>query len=254
VQAADNFNRAVKLHWPWSWEKSGEGRSLAQQLIGFDHGLQALFARPVTAIAVRVERMDQFAVTLAQGAAVGVQLDAVGLWVGQSRSLAMPLTDVYFTFDTEGLGFDQGAWQGPYDPATGLVSLADDAYRTLLRAKIAANHWDGGIPDAYAVWGIVFAGTGLSIAIQDYENMSMGFALMDAAPDAVTLALLTGGYLDLRPAGVRLLWYATPSVADAPLFAFDSPPAGFDAGCWARILAPTGETSDGTFRYPPLWK
>ena len=39
--------------------------------------------------------------------AVGVQLDAVGEWVGISRELAVPLSNVYFSLDIAGLGLDQ---------------------------------------------------------------------------------------------------------------------------------------------------
>src|ERR1700761_2587677 len=67
--------------------------------------------------------------------AIGAQLDRVGLWVGISRVLKIPLQGVYFSFDTEGLGWDQGTWKGPFDPADQLVSLGDEPYRRLLRAK-----------------------------------------------------------------------------------------------------------------------
>ncbi|MGC7970039.1 DUF2612 domain-containing protein, partial [Salmonella enterica] len=63
--------------------------------------------------------------------AIGVQLDAVGEWVGISRNITVPLAGVYFSFDIAGLGFDQGVWKGPFDPDTGLTTLDDDTYRLL---------------------------------------------------------------------------------------------------------------------------
>lgn len=174
-------------------------------------------------------------------AAVGAMLDVVGEWVGRSRALSLPLEDVYFSFDDDSLGFDQGSWLGPFDPVTGLVSLPDDAYRTLLRATIAANQWDGTLPSAYAIWNTLFSEAGTSILIQDNGDMSMVFGLLGATPDAVTLALLTGGYLALKPAGVRIVAYLTPSVPDTPFFGFDveTPAiAGFDTGAWPTMLTP----------------
>ena len=173
--------------------------------------------------------------------AVGSQLDVVGLWVGVSRFLSEPLTGVYFSFGIDGVGFGQGTWFGPFDPVSGLVALPDPAYRTLLRARIASNQWDGTIPGAYAAWDILFAGTGYNILIQDNENMSMLFALLGPAPDAVTLALLTGGYLTLKPAGVRVVSYVIPSVPNTPLFGFgveNTSIAGFGVGSFGTFIAP----------------
>jgi hypothetical protein len=174
--------------------------------------------------------------------AVEQQLDTVGLWVGRDRDLAVPLTDVYFSLDIDGLGLDQGTLQGPFDPTTGLVRLPDDAYRTLLRATIAANQWDGSIPQAYVIWDTLFAATGTSILIQDNGDMSMFFALSGPEPDAVTLALLTGGYLALKPAGVGISAYFVPSVPDTPFFGLDvenDAIAGLDVGALATELSPS---------------
>lgn len=174
--------------------------------------------------------------------AVGQQLDTVGEWVGRTRLLTVPLTDVYFSFDIEGLGYDQGYILGPFDPLTGLVALSDEPYRTLLRATIAANHWDGSIVQAYAAWDIVFQNTPFNILIIDNGDMTMDFALMGGEPDAVTKSLLTGGYLALKPSGVRITNYFIPSVPHTPLFGFDldnDSIAGFDVGSLAITLSPT---------------
>lgn len=201
-------------------------------------------------------------------AAVGVQLDAVGLWVGRSRNLRLAITGVYFALDTDGVGFDQGAWKGPFDPSTGLVALPDDSYRVLLKATVAANQWDGTIPSAYAIWDSLFGGSvspisfegagpvtfvgggpisftsepaTTGILIQDNGDMTMLFALTGQTPDAITLALLTGGYLALKPAGVHIDAYMAPSIP-GPIFGFDvenSAISGFDAGGWGTLYPPT---------------
>lgn len=172
--------------------------------------------------------------------AAGTQLDQVGLWVGVSRYLTIPLTGVYFAFDTDGVGFDAGTWWSPGNPLTQLDILPDDAYRVLLRARIAANNWDGTVPSAYIIWNTLFAGSDTSVLIQDNQNMTMEFALLGPLPDAVTLALLENGYLDLKPVGVAINDYWTPSLPDTPYFGFDvenSSIAGFDTGAWG-ILSP----------------
>ncbi|MGX6999922.1 DUF2612 domain-containing protein [Caballeronia sp. KNU42] len=159
--------------------------------------------------------------------AVGVQLDTVGQWVGQTRNLKEPITGVYFSFDTTGLGFDQGTWLGPFDPTSGLVALPDDSYRILLYATIAANSWDGTVPSAYAIWGTLFASLGYEILIQDNQDMTMGIILIGPTPNAVTLALFSGGYLNLRPAGVLIEFYGVQSVQNAPVFGFDASLSAF---------------------------
>jgi hypothetical protein len=172
--------------------------------------------------------------------AVGQQLDRVGEWVGVSRNLSLPLTGVYFSLDTDGVGFDQGTWLGPYDPTTGLVALPDDQYRILLYATIAANTWDGTVPGAYNAWSTIFQPMGYSILITDNQDMTMNVVLVGPTPDAVTLALFTGGYLNLRPAGVGITNYYLPSVPDAPVFGLDvenSAIAGFDTGGWVTALS-----------------
>jgi hypothetical protein len=171
--------------------------------------------------------------------AVGQQLDRIGEWVGISRNLSLPLTGVYFSFDTTGLGFDQGTWLGPFDPTTGLVALPDDQYRILLFATIAANKWDGTVPSAYEAWNTIFAPLGFSILIEDRQDMTMNVVLVEPSPDAVTLALFTGGYLNLRPAGVGITNYYLPTVPDIPVFGFDvenSAISGFDVGAWVTPL------------------
>lgn len=167
-------------------------------------------------------------------AAVGVQLDAVGEWVGITRNLTVPLTGVYFSWGTANLGWGQGTWKGPFDPSTGLVALPDDAYRILLKFKIAANQWDGTIPGAYAAFAALFQGQGFSVLIQDGEDMSMIIALVGSIPSAVTQALFLRGELALKPGGVRLTPYL-PTVPSAPYFGFgveNASISGWGVGAW----------------------
>lgn len=165
--------------------------------------------------------------------AVGVQLDAVGLWAGITRNIKTPLTGVYFSFDTPGLGFDEGAWKGPFDAETGLTVLSDDAFRTLIRARIAANSWDGRGVSAVEVLQFVFPSN--TIVVEDRQDMSILIGIPGPVLDAVSRALLREEYIGLKPGGVRV--DTRVSGIGGALFAFDVETgpslAGFDAGGWA---------------------
>lgn len=170
--------------------------------------------------------------------AVGDQLDIIGQWVGISRKVAIPSAGVYFTWDGTdfSVGWDYGSWEPPLQPTT-ITSLPDDAYRTLIRAKIAANRWDGTTTGAYAIWEAVFPT--FNILIIDHQDMTYALALVGGIVDSLTLALLTGGYLPLKPEGVRITEILVP-VDSNPAFAWDLPTsalvAGWDTGSWLREI------------------
>jgi len=189
-------------------------------------------------LADNVEVLDSFSQAFDLDIAQGVQLDVIGQWVGVTRYLTTPLTGVYFSLDDPNLGLDQGSLQGPFDPVNGLTVLPDDAYQNLLRARIAANHWDGTIPNAYEIFAIVFQSRGFGLLIQDGQDMTMIYALTGPQPDAVTLQLFIQGYLALKPAGVTISNFFTPGVPNAPYFGLDSEGtaiAGLDVGAFGNI-------------------
>lgn len=168
--------------------------------------------------------------------AVGDQLDTVGRWVGVSRRIRTPLAGIYFSFDIAGLGFDQGIWKGPFDPDTALTVLDDDTYRLVIRAKIGANHWDGTLEQSAAILNSIF-GADTHVFIEDHQDMSMTIGISGKVPSAVFLALLAGGYIPLKPEGVRVTYTIVTTVDGAPMFGFDmSGPyvAGFNVGAWGK--------------------
>lgn len=187
--------------------------------------------------------------------AAGTQLDAVGMWVNRSRLLAEPLTGIYFSFDTLGVGFDQGIWFGPYSPTSGLVPLEDTTYRALIKAVIVANQWDGSIPGAYAVMNAFFAAADApfnSVLIQDNGDMTMAVAVMGPAPNPTLQALIQAGALDVRPAGVGIANYYGNPFYPMPFFGFDvqnTAIRGFDQGCWAVALPFTPSSGLGAFAF-----
>lgn len=166
--------------------------------------------------------------------AEGVQLDTLGEWIGISRNISTPISGVYFSLDAAILGFDQGVWQGPFDPSSGIVSMDDATYLLILRAKIAANHWDGTIGSAATILDSIF-GSSTYVFIQDNQDMSMTVGLSGNLPSALFVALFGGGYIPLKPEGV-LANYVVTSVNGDPCFGFDVENpyiSGFDVGAWA---------------------
>lgn len=170
--------------------------------------------------------------------AVGKQLDAVGLWVGVKRDVAVPITGAYFAWDTPGLGWDQGSWQGPFDPTTGISSLDDGTYRVLIKAKIGANHWDGTLPTAKTILDSVFTGGSLAI-IQDNGDMTITFGIAGTQPSALLRAILSQGLLPLKPEAVHVDGYVMTSIDGTPMFGLDVENdyiAGLDVGALAIDL------------------
>lgn len=173
--------------------------------------------------------------------AVGAQLDVIGLWVGVSRQVKTPITGVYFTWgDTANptsTGWSYGVWKGKYDPSTGVESMSDDTYRSMIRAKIAANQWDGSIPGAYAIWNVAFSGSGASLIIQDKQDMTMIVAVTAEAMSGLNKALMSQGYLPIRPAGVRIRSYRFVP-ANGPMFAWgisNTDLDGWGSGQWGEL-------------------
>lgn len=172
--------------------------------------------------------------------AVGSQLDTVGQWIGPTRFVTVPLTGVFFSFDIDGVGFDQGAWAPTFGGATTLTALPDEEYRLLLYATVAANHWDGTVPGGEAALNDFWTPLGYKEYIIDNQDMTISFLLVGPVPNAVTQALYREGLLDIRAAGVGVNAHYFAQGANGipftPLFGFDieSPfIAGFDQGAWA---------------------
>lgn len=171
---------------------------------------------------------------------VGDQLDIIGEWVGVSRNVSIPITGVYFSWDGAdfSLGWNYGSWQ-PSDAPTSITSLPDDAYLTLILAKIAANNWDGTTNGAYAIWDILFPQ--FTILIQDNCNMTYAMAIIGGLVDSLTLALIIGGYIQLRPEGVAISEYFV-SVDTNPAFCWNLETTdcqGWNQGSWLREIPAT---------------
>ncbi|MEE9653900.1 DUF2612 domain-containing protein [Kluyvera ascorbata] len=174
--------------------------------------------------------------------AVGVQLDQVGEWIGRTRYVSEPISGIYFAWDTEGLGYDQGVWQGPYDPDNGYTALSDDTYRVILKAKVAINNWDGQNESLPDILDTALAGSGLRMQIIDNQDMTISvwvFPDVDIADVSLELlAAIRQGYLTVKAAGVWSGGIQTPSEGTR-FFGFDLDNdyiGGFDDGSWGVTL------------------
>jgi hypothetical protein len=119
--------------------------------------------------------------------AIGVQLDALGQWIGVARTITIQPSDAFPTPST------------PYQ-----VNLDDDTYRRLLKARALANSWDGTPVDAAAVLAAFYAPAGQAAAILDNQDMSIDLYLVGAFPTPAEAAVLSQFLLPLRPSTVRV--------------------------------------------------
>jgi len=168
--------------------------------------------------------------------AEGAQLDVIGEWAGISRNISTALANIFFSLDEVGLGLDEGYIKGQYDQTTGITRLDDETYRMVIRAKIGANHWDGSLESLQDILDQVFLKYQTSVFVGDHQDMSMSFYMVGETPPPVIVSLLTGGYLAIKPAGVRINGYFKPSVDGSPFFALDGNgeyAQGFDSGALA---------------------
>ncbi|WP_312740933.1 DUF2612 domain-containing protein [Cedecea neteri] len=179
--------------------------------------------------------------------AVGVQLDTLGLWIGRSRIVSQPIAGVYFSWDTDGLGYDQGVWQGPFDPDSGYTALSDETYRIILKAKIAINNWNGQNDSLPPILDTALAGSGIRMQIVDNQDMTISvwvFPEIDISSVSLELiAAIKQGYLTVKAAGV---WAGSIEIPDVEtpsegnrFFGFDMDNqyiSGFDTGAWERKL------------------
>jgi len=212
-------------------------------LITSEHREKPDFKAVVTlnvAVPARVQELLKLMIPLFDvDVAVGDQLDIIGKWVGVTRDVAIPIAGIFFTWDgVFSNGWDYGTWTSAIVP-TEITVLPDDAYRVLIKAKIAANQWDGTMEGAYAIWESLFST--LTILIVDNQDMSYDLGVVGGIVDSLTLALITGGYIPLKPEGVRVRGYFV-SIDSGPVFSWDTDSTllkGWDTGSWVREFAPT---------------
>lgn len=206
-------------------------------LITTEHRDKALFVAAVSALVQGVMGSANAALGMPDDfdldRAEGDQLDTIGLWVGINRLVPTQLANIYFSWEDASFGWESGYWKGEFDPSAGLTSVDDRTFRTMIRAKIAANVWDGSLAGMYRVWELVFGAN--VIFVQDNQDMTMTLIYDTTKLTPVEVQLLTGGYFRMKPSGVKVLYAPLSSV---PLFAWDRSSAMFqgwnDVAVWSQ--------------------
>jgi len=109
--------------------------------------------------------------------AIGAQLDVIGTIVGVGRVL-------------------------PFQPSLGLSPVLDDStYRTLLKAQIGRNTWNGTIDGLQALWQSLFPGG--TIIIADHQDMTFTVILYGAF-SPIMVDMIEHDLIVPRPEGVLI--------------------------------------------------
>lgn len=137
--------------------------------------------------------------------AVGDQLDKCGILVALTREL--PISD-------------------PDVPSI----LPDELFRTVIKARIYSNFWDGTL----ASWNVIIKTMfpDASYELIDNQDMSVNIVMIDPSATATMIALLFNGYIVPKPSGVRVTW----TIQDKALFGWDAETEfiqGWEKGIWA---------------------
>jgi hypothetical protein len=114
--------------------------------------------------------------------ASGIQLDAIGEIVQQNRRVNFQPVGVFSPL------------------------LDDSTYRTLIKAKIVQNIWDGKINSLFALWRTIFPADGsYAIAVTDNQDMTATITMTGTYP-VVIRELIEAGFIVPKPQGVSYFY------------------------------------------------
>lgn len=152
-----------------------------------------------------VDNLSQFDTLFNLENAVGDQLDICGQLVGLTRELPIDDPDV---------------------PAV----LDDDLFRTVIKARIYSNFWNGTTEQWQEIISEMLPDA--SYEVVDNQDMTISVVVIDPSASMALIGLLFNGYIVPKPAGVRVTW----TVQDNALFGWDVETAflkGWDEGLWS---------------------
>jgi hypothetical protein len=141
--------------------------------------------------------------------AIGAQLDVIGEWVGRPRVVEDILSIEFFGFQDDGAALQFGELINPsiggrfyerFENFASSSTLADPEYRTILKAKIVRNQWDGTTSGLESALEYVF---GVPCAIVDTGSLSLTI-YVGRPITAIEKTLLSTFDLLPRPAGVAI--------------------------------------------------
>ena len=141
--------------------------------------------------------------------AVGAQLDVVGQWVGQARTVNAVLIVGFFGFDDDVAAATFGeegniSIGGPFyeegAPFEGSTVLGDTDYRTVLRARIVRNQSHGTLADIENALEFIF---GSPAQVADAGTNSLAVTVVNPITPTDQSLLRTLDILP-RPAGVAI--------------------------------------------------
>lgn len=133
--------------------------------------------------------------------AVGVQLDAVGEWIGLPRTVRLYLFK-YFSWDTYNLGWDEGVWYEEGQPRFIIFTLPDEYYRRVLKTRILVNHFDGTIPNAVHILKYFLVDGGKEVDVDVEESiMNLTFKITGEVSKMEKM-ILYSDLVEINPGGV----------------------------------------------------
>ena len=157
--------------------------------------------------------------------ATGEGLDIWGRIVGVDRILTVS-TESYFGFAQSSTAktFGEAPFYSGGNVGTGNVTLSDDAYRTLIMVKAAANITDGSIASYNALLLSLFQSSGevfVADAGQDVNGTVVpamsAWYVFNFTPTATDLAILRNSGAVMRPTGVDVTIYVVEHDLFVPL-------------------------------------
>ena len=112
--------------------------------------------------------------------------------------------------------------------------MDDETYRTLLKAKIALNHWDGTLFSIEQKWVSIFPDT--RILIVDNQDMTMNVSVLGNISELIQ-DLIEHDMIIPRPQGVMINYAWSPR--SVIYFAYDidnNEYSGYDTGRWSATF------------------
>ena len=135
--------------------------------------------------------------------AVGQQLDVLGQWIGFPRTLN--ISKQWFSFNEPYEGFDMGEWYVFGDVPYTSITLTDQLYRIILKAKILVNNFNGTRPAFEAILNQLFTLSEVTYTIKQTAPMNVTVAITGQV-NQIVFFLLTENIFKIIPMGVSVTW------------------------------------------------